>query len=355
MNGYIYVCHTYYHVYISVLKELARPKEEQGKATIVLSKMSTDFENLKDRLDASGFFRKVIEYDEKNMDFFPDLAKYRQKSSNAVSGMINRINLTTKFAKLQEKYVPVNFREYEQIYVFCDSDPIGYYLNKNHIRYHAVEDGLNTIKGSDLARVDNSPHFKLKVFFSKKLNLIFIQNGYGKYCIDMEVNDISILKYPCPYYVEVPREKLYQRLLPEEKEMILKMFVKNEEKLRNILNNREQSTLLILTEPLCDMETRKKIFADMKEKYEDRYQIIFKQHPRDFLDYEKEFPDCCLIDRTVPMEMINFYGEGIFDLVIAVFTELDNIYFAKNKIRLGRDFMDAYEDIEIHKSRFESK
>ena len=24
-------------------------------------------------------------------------------------------------------------------------------------------------------------------------NLIFIQNGWGKYCIDMEVNDISVL------------------------------------------------------------------------------------------------------------------------------------------------------------------
>ena len=42
----IYVCHTYYHVFVSILKEFAPPKEEQGQATLVLSKMSTDFQDL---------------------------------------------------------------------------------------------------------------------------------------------------------------------------------------------------------------------------------------------------------------------------------------------------------------------
>ena len=43
-KGSIYVCHTYYHVYITILKELNKPKEEWGKATLVLSKMSINFE-----------------------------------------------------------------------------------------------------------------------------------------------------------------------------------------------------------------------------------------------------------------------------------------------------------------------
>lgn len=36
----------------------------------------------------------------------------------------------------------VDFKKYQDIYVFCDSDPIGYYLNYKKIHYHAVEDGL---------------------------------------------------------------------------------------------------------------------------------------------------------------------------------------------------------------------
>ena len=62
----IYVCHTFYHVYVSVLKEmkLARKNGKNPdfkKADIALSSISTDFENLKERLDKSGIFNSVIE------------------------------------------------------------------------------------------------------------------------------------------------------------------------------------------------------------------------------------------------------------------------------------------------------
>ena len=46
----IYVCHTFYHVYITLLKELNLPRTKRGKATLVLSRMSNDFGNLKERL-----------------------------------------------------------------------------------------------------------------------------------------------------------------------------------------------------------------------------------------------------------------------------------------------------------------
>ena len=46
MHQRIYVCHTYYHVYVTCLKELALPKEQQGEATLVLSTMSNDFRSL---------------------------------------------------------------------------------------------------------------------------------------------------------------------------------------------------------------------------------------------------------------------------------------------------------------------
>ena len=72
----IYICHTYYHVYVTFLKELNLPKENRGKADLVLSRLSTDFENLKRRVEQTGLFRKVIEFDEKRDDFFPELKKY---------------------------------------------------------------------------------------------------------------------------------------------------------------------------------------------------------------------------------------------------------------------------------------
>ena len=65
MKERIYVCHTYYHVYVTFLKELNLDKAKRGQATLVLSTMSIDFENLKERVEATGLFEQVVMFDEK--------------------------------------------------------------------------------------------------------------------------------------------------------------------------------------------------------------------------------------------------------------------------------------------------
>ena len=154
MKDRIYICHTYYHVYVTFLKELklraeADPAKKAGAATLVLSKMSNNFENLKSRVESTGLFEEVLEFDEKREDFFPELEKYREDTGSFLGNLKNRIRFTKEYARLEASYVPVDLRTYKDIYVYCDSDPIGYYLNQNHIRYHAVEDGLNCLKNFD--------------------------------------------------------------------------------------------------------------------------------------------------------------------------------------------------------------
>lgn len=138
---------------------------------------------------------------------------------------------------------------------------------------------------------------------SEKLNLIFIQNGYGKYCLDMEVNDISALKYGYKKYKQVPREELVARLTKEDKELILKAFIRDREGLQKQIeeSNRIGDKILILTDPLCSLEIRKKIFADLIERYRKEGTVFLKPHPGDEL------------------------------------------------VRLGADFMDKYEDPLIHR------
>ena len=224
MKDRIYVCHTYYHAYVAFLKELHLRREGDapghGEASLVLSSMSNDFERFGERAKATGLFAEVISFEEKREDYFPELASFRQDKGNIVVNMWQRIRFTKRYAKLEAPYIPVDFRKYREIYVFCDSDPIGYYLNRNKIHYHAMEDGLNCLVHFDAARYDNRGHFGLKAFLSKKLNLIFVQNGYGKYCLDMEVNSISAITMPCPYYKELPRQKLVDELTGEDKDII---------------------------------------------------------------------------------------------------------------------------------------
>lgn len=348
-TGRIYVCHTYYHVYVTFLKELNKPKQEQGRATLVLSKMSTDFGLFKERAMKSGLFCEVLEYDEKRQSAYPELDKYLTEGGNIVGNMIRRIIMTRKFGRLCEQDIPVDFTQYEDIYVFCDIDPVGYYLNWKHIPYHAVEDGLNTLKYCDEARYDNRGFFSLKAFMSSRLNLIFVQNGYGRYCIDMEVNDISAITYPCKKYVEVSRQALADNLTKEDKDIILRAFVRDIDVIGcQIRESAGRKKILILTEPLCDLQTREKIFRDLINRYSQEGQIYLKPHPRDELDYRNLFAEYEQFDAMMPMEVLNFFPDFHVEKVVSVFTEVKAIQFADELVMLGADFMDQYEDPARH-------
>lgn len=350
-NGRIYVVHTFYHIYISMLKEFALPKEEQGNASIVLSKMSNDFGTIGERLVKSKVFKEAFEFDEKREDEFPEILKYKKDRGNIVLNMIQRIIFTSKMGRMESKFVPVNFKEYDEVFVFCDSDPIGIYLNKHHIHYHALEDGLDYLAGYNLAIYNNRGHFNLKKFFSMNLNLIFICDGYSKYCIDMELNDLSKVKYPFYKYKELPRKNLTQRLTESEKKLLIDVFVEDADRMRNQIKNAEgrKDNILILTEPLTpSLDTRAQIFRDLIEEYKGEGTIFLKPHPRDELNYLEVFPEVLQFDGKVPMEILNFFTEVHFKKVVSVFTELGSIEFADEKVRLGRYFMDKYEDPEIH-------
>lgn len=362
----IYICHTFYHVYVACLKELNIAREARIKATrgensqaeaadiahLMLSRMSNKFGDLGKRAVASGLFQKVFDYDEKPDTFFDELVPLKTDTGNLLHNLFNRIRFTKRLGRLQEQYIPVDLSKYDDIYVFCDSDPIGYYLNYKKIRYHAMEDGLNCIQLGDQARIDNNGHFKLKAALAST-GLIFIQNGWSRYCIDMEVNDLSVIDLPCPKYREVPRLPLQEALTGEDKTLLLGIFLENASEIeRRIKSDTDRPKVMILSEPLCDPDTRRRIFEDiMKEYVYTAFRdpvVIIKQHPRDYLDYSEAFPDAVILPGTFPMEMLNFMDIHI-NRLISVFTILDAIRFGDEKIFLGYDFMDRYEAPEIHR------
>ena len=357
MKERVYVCHTFYHVYVACLKELKLRREKQsGCADLILSKMSNDFGTLRERASLCGLFDEVLEFDEKDFTFFPELVKLKKDTGFLPGNLWNRIRFCRRYGQLEEPFIPVDFHGYRDIFVFCDSDPIGYYLSYRKIPYHAVEDGLDCIRYRDTARDDNRGHFGLKAALAR-LGLIFIQNGYGKYCLDMEVNDIGVLDHPIAKMKEDPREKLVQALDAGDRELLTHLFIENREKLEASLKKAAESGVpvtLILTEPLCaDLSVREKLFRDMIREYgmiEGKESVIvLKPHPRDILNYERLFPEHVVLDGHFPMEILNFIGAQ-FDRVVTVFTVPSSIHCAKEKVYLGRDYMDRYEAPEAHRS-----
>ncbi len=352
----IYVCHTFYHVYVAVLKEMKLVRETSKtmyqKADIALSSVSTDFEHLGDRLTKTGIFQNVIALDEKREDFFPELAKYRKNYKNILKHMINRMIFTKKLAKCEAPYMEVvDFAAYEDIYVFCDSDPIGYYLNYRHLYYHAVEDGLDCLKNLDDAYVANHGHFRLKTWFSRH-NLIFIMNGWGKYCLDMEINDSSVVPTDCPRFVEVPRKPLERTLTPEQKKQMIQAFIEDADALMQQLKPSQEGEAFacFLTEPHpVDIEARKRVCLDVLAKYCQGYRVLIKPHPRDTVDYEALCPDAVVLRGRFPVEVLNFFeGLHIKRAVSIVTTAMNNMDFVEEKLNLGASFWDAYEDPEKH-------
>lgn len=345
----IYVCHTLYHVYVSLLKEMNLKDGQEKKADIALSRMFMDFEDLDERLQASGIFDRVLALDERRADDFPEIMKYRENRHNIVKHMINRMIFTKKLGKLQEKFIDIDFTEYQDIYVFCDSDPIGYYLSYRHIYYHAVEDGLDCLKNFDAAHVDNQGHFKLKAALAAK-NLIFIQNGYGKYCLDMEVNDTSYFDYTFLKYKKVPRKPMEQALTVKQKKTMLAVFLPDAEKLARQLSGCGDC-VLFLTEgfPGDKPEVRKAVSDEVLRDYCGDFHVVIKPHPRDDLDYAALYPKCTVIRGKFPIEVLNFI-EGIhFRKAVSIITSaLDSIEFADEKINIGPYIYDAYEPEENH-------
>jgi hypothetical protein len=351
MKDRIYVCHTFYHVYITVIKELNLPIKDRNKATLLLSTMSNDFGSMTERAEKCGLFEAVYMFDEIKDTRLPDVMADHKDNGNIILNLYHRIKYTRELGKAQEANVPVDFKQYKDIYVFCDSDPIGYYLNYKHIYYHAIEDGLDTVVYCDDARFGNRGHFKIKAFMAKH-GLIFIENGYSKYCIDMEVNDVSAIKYKNDAYIEVPRKKLIENVSKEDIHLLIELFMDDPQSLIRQMKEApvDKKKVMILSDPVCDLETRKRIMRDIIEKYGKNATVFIKPHPRDALDYTTEdFSDCIVIKGRFPMEMMNYLDEFHMDTVVSILTVVDEIEFADERIKLGNDFMDIYENPKLHR------
>lgn len=347
----VYVCHTYYHVYVTLLKEMniRRQEGEADRADLVLSRMSSELinEDFIERVRRSGIFGEVLLLDERRDSEFPELRKYRETTGGFVRKLWRRMLLCRKFPRRLENCIDVDFTRYREIYVYCDADPIGYYLNYKKIPYHAVEDGLDCNRDFDMVRHFNRKFWGLKCLLAK-WGLIFMENGYSRYALDMEVNDLACIAYRHRNWKAVPRERLKQALTDGEKKMIFAVFVKDAQGLLDQCGGRDR--VLILTQPLCELNVRERIFRDIIAEYGEGAQVILKPHPRDELDYERLFPECIVLEGKFPVEVLNFHPGFHFKRVISVVTTaIDAIEFADEKINLGMDFLDRYEDPAVHR------
>ncbi len=137
------------------------------------------------------------------------------------------------------------------------------------------------------------------------------------------------------------------------KDILVHLFIEDMDEIRRKLEEGGPNKILLLTEPLCGLDVRERIFRDCIEQYGEingeESVVLIKPHPRDVLDYRKVFPEYIVLDGKFPMEVLNYIPGLRFRRVISVFTVVHAIRFAEEIVYLGEDFMDNYEPPEMHR------
>ncbi len=339
MKNSIYVCSTYYQVYVTLVKTII----SKQKSDIVICSSIPDCQKLIKNLKKSNLFMSVIYYDEIK-----------------ISELFNKENIERKIFRKNEmidlfqKNSDIDFKNYKDIYVYNDWTTIGAYLIDMKIKYHLIEDGLDAfyyIKGNFKYRTTFlNPDFKyrIKKIIKKILHIGYDFFGQSKYVIDIEVNDKSKIFIKNKNVVEVPRKELFSKINEDDKLLIYNIFMND-----NIDMTKKGKKILLLTQPLfvdkmvLSMKDQIDIYTQIINDYIKDYDVYIKAHPRDNFDYKKINNKVNIVSKNIPIEILNYNKNVNFDKAITITSSsLEQLNFVKDKIALGFEFLESRRNNE---------
>lgn len=292
----VFICHTLLHVYIALLKKF----NSHQKADIILVDTIPDVDKLAKRLRTEPLFEAVIVV--KKSDEFVDTRSYHLNYFY-VHLMKHRLNKRFSF-----------LCSYDEVSIFNDYTEMGAYLNLVGIPYHLVEDGCDCYKKNNQHKVRGKARIAKTLL--NKLFGVPAGLGDGRQIVDIEVNDVSDMRTKLNYpLIEVPRRELMKSVSGKQVEALLRIF--DAESLASI----EEGSNIILTEPLWEIDATRR-FDDVARFYGDIARSLggkacyIKPHPRDDTDYRAYFPTDKIIDKNIPIELLNYLGVGRFSIAV---------------------------------------
>lgn len=295
----LYICHTIYHLLISIIKVL----NSNDDSTIIITTRIKDAIIYKNRLEELCSITVIVvnDYDFKKNNIF-----YNDDNFSLFECMFNN----------------------SEIYIFNDFTFIGYYLHKNKLEYNLLEDGYNCLK-YPISIAPNSFKDKIKNFITNTPRYY----GFSKYCKTIEVNDINGLPKDSRLgkYRQQSKQELFNNLSVENKNIILNIFDVQKIKIKT-------PAVLILTQPLENVgyseEERYNFYKKVLEEYSSKFNIYIKVHPRDEVDYTNL--NVNIVSKSIPAELLDFVVDNKFEIGITYFsTALESLGCIKNKVYLS--------------------
>lgn len=333
----IYICLTYYHTLITVVKAILSGE----KYDLYLANNIPNYEDLRERLESSNLFNCIYEYKEADIDM--EMAPILAKTSDRWKNYAIRYFLPA----IYEKYATVDLQQYADIYLYHDISQVGKYLIIKKFKFHLLEDALDYFKYFDqYYKVSPKVYKPGKVKYWLKCNLPIglLKWGTAPDIIDIEVNDIDGIKIRKDKVFQVPRKELFGALSEEQKRYVYQIFASG----KNIDANQGRAVLLC-TQPLYTAhfvdteEEQLRVFESVVKEYREKgYYVVLKPHPRDLLDYSEIIRrhDCGFIEKDLPSEVLNYNPDARYECAISITsTAINFLEYADQKVFMGEEYI----------------
>lgn len=334
----LYCCSSYYQVLISLVKILL-----EGRPSDLLLEVHgvETAEELAERIprETDGLVKRVLVCPDS-----PEIDPYAQKLCTIIPTQRRRLQNYMKTV-----WDDVDPSEYEERNVFWDLSYAGTWFNIKKLPYRLHEDSLDSCKRIQENRPNYAYLFRprsLRFLAARYLGAGVMPFGYSPFCSVIEVNDREGIQIPEDKVEVCSRQALMDSLSEEQKGIILRIFAGNQ----NVCQELTGRELLLLTEPfaltnrLTDEQTQIRMYRDIVEKYAEGRPLLIKAHPRDTLDYAEIFPEAQILERNLPMEILDFYSGFQPDLALTVTSSaVFGVPGARQTLSLGIEFLRQYQ------------
>lgn len=318
MNKKIYICYTYYHLYVSLLESFYLKNSE---SYLIITDHIPNAIKLKKRIEESNIFREVY--------YVEDLKLKKIIYRNPLYCICYRIILSKLF-KLKNNELYQNFKKDTNIEInmFLDSTTTSHFYMYNFKNNYLLEDGTLIYYPRKMV---------LKDYLYK---ILLIPQRVGK---DNRIKKIKVQNpEKLPNDIRGKGEQLtltlYEKNLTyKQKEILFFIFSFNEKKIDN-----KKNRCLLLTQPLSEMklvseEEKIEIYTKIIKEFS-TYEIYLKKHPKDTTDYPFNIE---MLDKNFPIELIKLLPNKFFEKIVAIESSaINNLKDIAECINLGFEIND---------------
>ena len=324
----LYICHTPYHVLVSVAKLLVQPHA----AVFCLAEKLPGREGLARRLQASGLCRDVM---------LPADSQWPAPVQTGCRGLFLHPLQKRIIEKAGFRLLPDHYAE---ICIYNDWSSLGHYLQDLHASYTLGEDTYDYLRKSNYLIEDQAREPGYAERQKKGEGYLYWGAYRGTAVIEVAKKETAL------YWPD--RQRAFDLFAAmdhfdaAQMEIIRRIFVEQE------LPPLQHPTCLFLPRSyyidgmLHSQQAQNALCRDLVQRYASGYQLYIKTHPRDTTDYTKLFPQAVVLDRFMPSELLDYCFTVRFDRAVGLGTHsIRNLKCANEIIDLPESGLEPYLDL----------